>query len=254
MTRNIKLFILPLVLVPIATVLAQAAFAADHQMSQAQIVAEIQDRLYHAQVFKHGNVNVTFDNGTATLTGSVDSAGVKMDAERAARKINEVNDVVNQITVNPGDTGPEGIVRQARKEILTYPFYTIFDNIVLKIQGNDLTVAGQVTDPYKKTDIGNFLAHIKGVVTLTNDLTVLSVSQFDDAIRLAVARAIYNDPYFINYRNQAIPPIHIVVDHGNVTLEGVVNSEVDKATAGRDARPAATYFGFTNNLRVENSK
>lgn len=254
MTRNVKLFVLPLVLVPIAMVLAQAAFAADHNISQAQILAEIQDRLYHAQIFKHGNVNVAFENGTATLTGSVDSVGVKMDAERATRKVNDVNEVVDQITVNPGDTGPESIIRQARKAILTYPFYTIFDNIVLKIQGNDLTVDGQVTDPYKKSDIGNFLEHIKGVVSLTNDLQVLPVSQFDSALRLAVARAIYDDPYFINYRNQAIPPIHIIVDNGNVTLEGVVNSEVDKAQAGRDARLAATYFGFTNNLRIENSK
>lgn len=254
MTRNMKLFILPLVLVPIATVLAQAAFAADHNISHAQIVAEIQDRLYHAQVFKHGNVTVAFENGTATLTGSVDCIGVKMDAERAVRKVNDVNQIVNQITVNPGDTGTEGIVQQARKAILTYPFYTIFDNITLKIQGHDLTVAGQATDPYKKSDIGNFLEHIQGVSSLTNDIQVLPASQFDSAIRLAVARAIYDDPYFMNYRNQAIPPIHIIVDNGNVTLDGVVNSEVDKAQAERDARLAATYFGFTNNLRVENAK
>ena len=93
MTRNIKLFILPLVLVPIATVLAQAAFAADHQMSQAQIVAEIQDRLYHAQVFKHGNVNVTFDNGTATLTGTVATKRDIRKAKSAAMRVRGVKHV-----------------------------------------------------------------------------------------------------------------------------------------------------------------
>ncbi|HEV2419409.1 MAG TPA: BON domain-containing protein [Terriglobia bacterium] len=254
MTRNMKLFILPLAFVPFAAALAQAAYAKDHTISHAQIVAEIQDRLYHAQVFKHGSVNVAFQDGTATLTGSVDCIGVKMDAENATRKVNDVNQVVNQITVNPGDMGQEGIIRQARKEILTYPFYTIFDNIVFRIQGNNLTVDGQVTDPYKKSDIGNFLEHIQGVTSLTNDLTVLPVSQFDASLRLAIARAIYDDPYFINYRNQATPPIHIIVDNGNVTLEGVVNSQIDKAQAERDARLAATYFGFKNNLRVESGK
>lgn len=239
-------------LVVFALVASSMAWAKDHTISQAQITAEIQDRLYHAQVFKHGNVDVSFNNGTATLTGQVDCVGVKNDAERAVRKVNDVNQIVNQITVNPGDTGSESIVRQARKEIVTYPFYTIFDHIVLKIQGNDLTVAGQVTDPYKKSDIGNFLEHIQGVTSLTNDLQVLPTSQYDDALRLAIARAIYDDPNFINYRNQATPPIHIIVDKGNVTLEGVVNSDVDKQVAGRDARLAATYFGFTNNLRVEN--
>lgn len=253
--RNILgvLTALPL-LVVFALAVGSTAWAADHNMSQAQVQAEIQDRLYHAQVYKHGNVNVSYENGTATLTGQVDCIGVKNDAERATRKVNDVNQIVNQITVNPGDTGPESIVRDARKAILTYPFYTIFDNVVLRIQGNDLTVSGQVTDPYKKSDIGNFLEHIKGVTDLTNNLQVLPTSQYDDALRLSIARAIYDDPNFINYRNQAIPPIHIIVDNGNVTLEGVVNSEIDKQVAGRDARLAATYFGFTNNLRVENSK
>ena len=34
-------------------------------------------------------------------------------------------------------------------------------------------------------------------------------------------------------------------------LEGVVGSAMDRAKAEQAARLAATYFGFTNNLRVE---
>jgi hyperosmotically inducible protein len=185
------------------------------------------------------------------LTGSVDSIGVKMDAERAARRVNDVEEVINQITINTGDTGVEGIVRQAPKEILTYPFYTIFDWIVLSIDGHNLSVGGEVTEPYKKTDIGNFLEHIDSVAMLTNDLKVLPVSQFDDELRLEIARAVYGDPNFLYYRNQPIPPIHIIVDNGNVTLEGVVASELDKIRAGQDARLAATFFNFKSDLRVE---
>jgi hyperosmotically inducible periplasmic protein len=221
-------------------------------MTAAQITAEIQDKLYHAHIFQHGNVQVTFNDGVATLTGSVDSVGVKMDAERATRRVDDVREIVNNITINRGDTGPVGILRQARKSILLYPFYTIFDNIVLQCQPDgELIVFGQVTEPYKKSDIANFLSHIAGVTQLTNRLQVLPVSQFDDSLRLAIARAIYNDPYFINYRNQPIPPIHIIVDNGNVTLEGVVNSPLDKAKAGNDARLAATFFNFKNDLRIE---
>jgi hyperosmotically inducible periplasmic protein len=241
------------VVLPIAIILfAVVGAGQQHNMSFSQITAEIQDRLYHAHIFQHGNVQVSFSNGVATLTGGVDSVGVKMDAEKAARKVDDVNKVVDQVTINRDDTAPEGILRQARRSILLYPFYTIFDHIVLQCQPDgDLIVSGQVTQPYKKLDIGNFLAHIDGVTQLTNNLQVLPVSQFDDEIRIAVARAIYDDPYFINYRNQPIPPIHIIVDNGNVTLYGVVNSPVDKAKAGEDARLATTYFGFKNDLRVE---
>lgn len=249
---KLKITVLSLLVIPFAAVFATTALAKQH-ITHAEVVAEIQDHLYHADVYKHGSVTVQFQDGVATLTGSVDSVGVKDDAGRAASKVEDVQNVVNNITVNPGDTGPEGIVRAARKDILTYPFYTIFDNIVLETNGNDLVVRGQVTQPYKKSDIGNFLAHIKGVTSLTNDLQVLPVSQYDDQIRLAIARAIYDDPTFINYGNQAHPPIHIIVDNGHVTLVGVVNSEVDRATAMRDARFAATYFSLKDDLRVENA-
>jgi hyperosmotically inducible protein len=70
-------------------------------------------------------------------------------------------------------------------------------------------------------------------------------------LRQAIARAIYNDPFFIHYGNQALPPIHIIVKNGNVTLEGVVATALDRAKAENDARLAATYFNLTNNLRIE---
>jgi hyperosmotically inducible protein len=83
-----------------------------------------------------------------------------------------------------------------------------------------------------------------------NNLEVLPVSLYDDQLRMAIARAIYNDPFFIQYATTALPSIHIIVKNGNVTLEGVVNSPLDKARAGNNATFAATFFSLTNNLRV----
>src|SRR5208337_2266191 len=134
------------------------------------------------------------------------------------------------------DVTPRQIGEQARKEIVTYPWYSIFDNIVLEVQGDRLIVNGQVTQPVKKQDIANFLAHVKGVAELDNNLEVLPTSEYDDSLRQAIARAIYNDPYFIHYGNQALPPIHIIVKNGNVALEGVVASQMDRTKAEMDAR------------------
>ena len=241
-----------LVLVPLVLgLVGEPGFAAQHSVSTAQIVAEIQDHLYHAHIFKHGQVQVSYQDGVATLTGTVDSLGVKVDAEHAARKVEDVNQVVDNITVHAEDVTPRQIAEQARKEIVTYPFYTIFDNIVLEAQGDKLIVSGQVSQPYKKEDIGRFVAHIKGVAQLENNLEVLPTSTYDDELRLAIARAIFNDPYFIHYANQVVPPIHIIVKNGNVTLEGVVNNALDRAKAETDARFAATFFSLTDNLRVE---
>ncbi len=245
-----------LLLAPIMLAIAvQVTFAEKHNITPAQIAAEIQDKLYHAQVFKHGDVQVSFENGVATLTGTVDSLGVKMDAAHAARKADDVTSVVDNINVHAEDVTPRQIGEQARKDIVTYYAYTIFDNITLEVQGDGrLIVNGQVTQPFKKQDIGNFLAHVKGVAELDNNLEVLPLSEYDESLRQAIARAIYNDPYFIHYGNQALPPIHIIVKNGNATLEGVVASQMDRTKADTDARLAATYFNLTNNLRIEESK
>jgi hyperosmotically inducible protein len=237
--------------VPLLLFFALPTFA-NHERSNGEITVEIQDKLYHSKVPQHGQVQVNFENGVATLTGTVGSLGAKEDALKAAHKVDDVNQIVDNINVRAEDVTPRQVLERARHEILTYPFYTIFDNLALEMRGDSLIVSGQVSEPYKKSDIGNFLSHIRGVGELQNDLEVLPTSIYDDQLRVAIARAIYNDSYFLRYGNQANPPIHIVVKNGNVTLEGVVNSQMDRVKAENDARFAATFFSLTNNLRLEN--
>ena len=231
---------------------AQTAFAATHN-PDAKTTAAIQSRIYHAKAFNHGQVQVAFEKGIATLTGTVDNLGSKIDAERAARKVKGVAGVVNHINVSADDFSVQQMLERARKQIVTYYAYGIFDNINLEAQGNKLIVSGEVTQPYKRTDIGNFLTRVKGVAEVENNLEVLPLSTYDDSIRIAVARAIFGDPYFVYYANQAVPPIHIIVKNGNVTLEGVVNSRLDRAKADALARSAGLSLSFANNLRVERS-
>jgi hyperosmotically inducible protein len=53
------------------------------------------------------------------------------------------------------------------------------------------------------------------------------------------------------YAIQAIPPIHIIVKNGNVSLEGVVATEADKNIAGIRANGVSGVFSVKNNLTVE---
>jgi hyperosmotically inducible periplasmic protein len=53
------------------------------------------------------------------------------------------------------------------------------------------------------------------------------------------------------YRNQALPPIHIVVENGHVTLTGWVNSDFDKQVAGMRANSSLSLGMVVNNLQVE---
>jgi len=239
-----------LALVSLLLFLAPAAGRADVAPTNAEMTAGVQSRLYKAGIFEHGSVNVQVKNGVATLTGTVDSYGQELRAVRAARHQNGVIGVVDNIQVSAEDISPQQILKKARHAVLMYPFYTIFDHIAFSTEGNRLIVDGEVTQPYKKSDLGRILAGIRGVTYVKNNLQVLPLSTFDDHIREEIADRIYGDPAFANYGNQANPPIHIIVDNGQVTLYGAVNSKVDRQEAGIDARFAATYFNLKNNLRV----
>ena len=117
------------------------------------------------------------------------------------------------------------------KQVNNYPQFTIFDDINASIDQGAVVLTGRVTMPYKKDDIGKRIAGIDGVASVQNDIEVLPVSQFDDELRLRIARSIYGNSNFWNYAAMANPPIHIIVENGRVTLTGVVNSNVERALA-----------------------
>ncbi len=214
-----------------------------------QTTDAVQSKLEHAKLDKHGTIHVEVAAGVATLSGTVDSLGSKLDAENATRKTHGVTQVVDNIQV--ASVNDAGILEQARHEMMMYFGYTIFDNVELAAHNGTLVVAGQVTQPFKKIDMGRILQRVKGVAVLQNNLEVLPLSNFDDRLRLQVARAIYSDPNFVNYANQARPPIHIIVDNGNVTLEGVVANSFDKTKANMDALHAGLSFSVVDHLQVE---
>jgi len=147
------------------------------------------------------------------------------------------------------------IAAKAVHEIRMYSRYTIWDNVTLRVNGGELQLTGQVSQPFKKQDLQRIVQRVPGVTGVTNQLEVLPLSPFDDRLRIRVARAIYGDSTLSRYAIQAQPPIHIIVKNGQVSLEGVVNNELEKNVAGMRASSAGLSFGpVQNNLRVENSK
>jgi hyperosmotically inducible protein len=219
------------------------------QDTDAQLQAKIQDKVYHSGASQHGQVTVTFENGVATLNGTVDNLGSRLDAVKAASKVAGVTSVADNIRVSANVT-PEQMVESARKEIVTYYAYGIFDNVRLEAQGSHLIVTGEVTQPYKKSDLGHILAHVTGVAKLDNNLEVLPNSPYDDHLRWQLAHAIYGTSELSTYAIRPVPPIHIIVKNGNVTLEGAVGNNVDLKLAEMKARTTGLSFSVTNNLRV----
>jgi len=143
------------------------------------------------------------------------------------------------------------LAREVRHELVLLPYYGVFDNLEYRVQGHTVTLLGQVTKPTLKSDAGNVVKRIEGVEKVENQIKVLPLSPMDDRLRIAEYRAIYGDPSLNRYALQAVPPIHIVVDNGRVTLEGVVATQADKDLAALRANGVGGAFSVVNNLRVE---
>ena len=142
------------------------------------------------------------------------------------------------------------VARDVSKQVLTYPQFSIFDTVHMQIDDGTVTLNGKVTMPYKKNDIEKRVARIDGVHQVVNKITVLPVSQFDDELRFRIARAIYGNSNFWNYGSMANPPIHIIVENGHVTLDGVVNSNTDRVLA-RSIASSFSAFSVANDLKTD---
>ena len=146
------------------------------------------------------------------------------------------------------------VAEQVRKQIVKLPFYSIFDHIQLSVDGDVVTLQGAVYRPSLKKSAERVAARVEGVSEVRNQIEILPTSTFDDRIRIATARALFRNPVLDRYAIRAVPPIHIIVKNGDITLEGVVNREMERNVAGIVANGVSGAFSVTNNLRVENPR
>lgn len=141
--------------------------------------------------------------------------------------------------------------REVRHELVMLPYYGVFDNLLFRVDGATLTLQGQVRQPTLKSDAGRVVKDIEGIDNVVNNIEVLPLSPSDDRIRLGVYRSVYGNTALNRYALQAVPPIHIIVKNGHVTLEGMVAQTGDKSIANLQANSVAGVYSVTDNLNVE---
>lgn len=142
------------------------------------------------------------------------------------------------------------IFKDVSNTVLRYTRFTIFDDVGASIDQGVITLTGKVTMPFKRDDIENRVAKVPGVKRVINGITVLPVSIYDDELRYRIARAIYGNSAFWQYATMTNPPIHVIVDRGQVTLTGVVNNEVERMLA-RSLASGFGGFSITSELKTD---
>ena len=174
-------------------------------------------------------------------------------------------------------------VEEIRKELLQLPYYGVFDFLAFSYDKGTVTLMGYAYHSTLKHDAARGAKRASGVDQVIDKIEELPVSQFDDELRWRTYYAIYRDPFLSRYapgggmlrghrhrfgggfhamRLRRFPgmepvgdyPLHIIVNHGKITLLGVVDTESDKTVAGLRAREVPGSFGVENELVVEGSK
>lgn len=174
--------------------------------------------------------------------------------QRSATLLLALAIVLPAVSAAGAEAGSDRLARQVRHELVLLPYYSVFDNFTFRLEGGKVTLGGQVTRPTLKSGAERVVKNIEGVSAVVNEIEVLPVSPNDDRIRRAVYRALYYQPVLSRYAFQSVPPIHIVVRNGDVTLEGVVATQSEKNIAGIQANGVAGVFSVTNKLAVEASE
>ena len=155
----------------------------------------------------------------------------------------------NQVVV--GKKPARGIERQVFKQIIKLPYYGVFDNIAFRVDGNTVTLYGKVVQPTTRRSAERVVEKIEGVENVVNNIEVLPLSNFDDSIRIRTLRTLSNGGALGRYFNGINPPVRIIVERGNVTLEGFVANRGDYNLANILTRGVSGVFGVKNNLIVE---
>lgn len=141
--------------------------------------------------------------------------------------------------------------KQVRRRLVMLPYYGVFDNLAYSINGGKVTLYGQVVRPSTRSDAERSVSRIAGVTQVVNNIEVLPPSGFDDSLRINTLRALQRAGGLYRYFMGGNPSLHIVVNRGHVTLNGVVGSKFDRQLAYMTARGVPGAFSVTNELRVK---
>jgi osmotically-inducible protein OsmY len=189
-------------------------------------------------------------NSVVTLRGKPKNAYSKMKAIEAALSVEGVAEVESDLIV-PEPESAADFTRELVNQVLSYPQYTVFDDVTFVLENEGVvTLGGYVTMGFKKTELEERVGKVEGVRELKSQIQVLPASPNDDRLRDVLFERIYGSELFMGYAQRSNPPIHIIVERGNVTLTGAVRSNAEKRQAESIVRSTFGVQQVTNRLAV----
>jgi hyperosmotically inducible periplasmic protein len=231
--------------------LPYAVAAAQPAQNDNNLQAEVTNKALNKSNLK--GVQATAHDGVVTLTGTVPLFGMKQEADKRTHKIKGVQAVSNEIQVT-GANLSDSVLEAKLVKAISYNRVgygtTPFNAISVQVQDGTATLSGHAYGPVDASSAIALAAYTPGVKNVVNEVQVDPVSPMDDRSRMQLFRTIYGFPTLSKYAMDPAKPIRISVQNGNVTLYGVVDSQMDKDVAGIRANSVPGIFKVTNELKV----
>jgi len=229
-------------------VIAQANNQPSTQDRQVQnlVTAKLQEK------GKFRGVSTSVEDGIVTLSGTVELFIDKENAEKRIRKVKNVDGVRNHIQI-VGKQVSDAELRETLTNKLRYDrvgYGIVFNNLTVGVENGSVTIGGKVRDYPDRSSAIAIVETTPGVKDVTDEIDVAPVSNFDDDLRVRLARAIYGQSSLQKYALDPQAPVRIVVENGNVELAGVVLNKGDRQLAYTEASSVAGVFSVNNKLVV----
>jgi hyperosmotically inducible periplasmic protein len=232
-------------------VIPRASYASgQNAQTDNNIQAQLQNELK-----KYKNIQISVKNGVVDLEGTINDFATKEEIDKRAHRTKNVVAVRNNLKIAGAGEMSDAQLQQKIVQKLQYDrvgYGNAFNAISVGVQNGVVTLGGNALGPVAADSAVSLASHFPGVQDVINNIQVDPLSPMDDRSRLQVYRAIYGYPSLNKYAIDPAQPIRITVVNGNVTLNGVVNSQADKDVAGIRANSVPGIFKVTNNLQVAN--
>jgi osmotically-inducible protein OsmY len=211
----------------------------------------VEKRLQDHNLLKNGRIKIAAEGKTVILSGSVSDIHQKLEIEEQAGRAAKGYIIVNNLEVTPAKLTDQQLRDRVEQQIQKDVFYSIFDWVGFDVKDGQVTVAGWVRLPWSKKQYEHAIENVPGVTKIDNQIQIESRSIFDDELRNQAADVIYNSPNFEPYSSGNGAPIHIIVNNGDVFLEGQVSEAYMRNWAENTIIANTKAFQVFDDIKVE---
>ena len=141
--------------------------------TDTEIEGHIKDRLAGNPDVYSVDIDVSVENGVATLEGTVDAYWKKWRAEDLASDVRGVVNVQNHLAVVPSETYIDKDIAQEIEDALERNVYVDAEKVTVKVENGDVTLTGTVPTYYAKGQAYLAAVNTLGVTGVDNNTVVV---------------------------------------------------------------------------------